>query len=51
MEKQKGNHRHKESKRERQAALSALKDARIFWEQCGFNVTIRLIEKLRSWTF
>ena len=46
-EKQKGNHRHKERKREREAAVNAmlLNDTRIFWEQCSFNVTIRLTEK------
>jgi len=47
MEKQNGNHRHKERKREREAGVNAvlLNDTRIFWEQCSFNVTIRLIEK------
>lgn len=46
-EKQKGSHRHKEGKREREAAVNAtlLNDTIIFWEQCSFNVTIRLTEK------
>lgn len=47
MEKQKGNHRHRERNREREAAVNAmiLNHTRIFWEQCSFNVTIRLKEE------